>query len=80
MDKVETSFPDAFSKLFHLYRQDVERDNVKSLRFGQWFYNKYLVNNKDRPSDWNYLFFERDNVVATCKIHDLYIAYQWPIT
>lgn len=70
--------PPAFSQLHELWFND--ENARKTLRFGQWFYNRFLGSVQGDKRDFvDKLHAETDYHKCSVMIHQLYVEYQWPI-
>jgi hypothetical protein len=75
--KCVTQEPPAFIELYALWCNDPAN---KDLRFGQWFYNRFLGSVQGDKRDFvDRLHAERDIRKCQDMIETLYKEYQWPM-
>jgi uncharacterized membrane protein len=67
--------PPTFYKLVTAFEND---PGSKHLRFGQWFFNRYLSSVEGKDID--IMYNTRDKSVALEIIKKYYVAYQWDLT
>jgi hypothetical protein len=68
------TFPPPFSKILSAYEADCP---TKTLRVGQWFYNRFLKDQYGPEIDLLYNTTDFDVIFNT--LEKMYRDYQWPL-